>query len=259
MRLPAPSASTESARPAGLRAGAGAALAAALLGAGHLASCALDEYPDRDPLVVEGAPVDSLEFLPPGARYVLADSAAGVLVKGYRPGYACTEITAMGLERRAGWDPPGYVAKVGFKLPAEPTCPLLDSARDSVVAARFGEADGPVARLLDSAGRTLDEAGIVRGTLSTDSLVHVAPALTASKGRFTYRDSSGFLGRQLFADSLGPCELLNHADFSERRDTTVVRYSWVTLDPVSAPDSCAGPTRQDTLTPLPARNPAGPT
>jgi hypothetical protein len=231
----------------------GAIPAAALLGICLIASCSLDEYPDRDPLVVESAPVDSLEFLPPGVRHLLADSASRVLVAGYRPGYACTEITAMDLERRAGWDPPGFTARVGFRLPAEPTCPLLDSARDSVVEMRFGESDGPVVRLLDSTGQVLDQAELVRGTLSSDSLVHVSPALTAAKGRFTYRDSSGFLGRQLFADSLGPCERLNHAVFAERRDTTVVRYSWITLDPAFAPDSCSGAPRQDTLTPLPER------
>jgi hypothetical protein len=239
--------------PARRRPARGPALAAALSGACLIASCSLDEYPDRDPLVVESAPVDSLEFLPPGVRYLLADSASRVLVAGYRPGYACTEITDLGLERRPGWDPSGFTAKVGFRLPAEPTCPLVDSARDSVVEMRFGESDGPVVRLLDTAGRVLDRAELVRGTLSSDSLFHVSPALTATKGRFTYRDSSGFLGRQLFADSLGACELLNHADFAVRRDTTVVRYSWVTLDPAFAPDSCSGAARQDTLTPLPAR------
>lgn len=254
MRPPALSASTEGVRPAaGRRPFRGAFLAAALLSAGLPASCSLDEYPDRDPLVVERAPVDSLEFLPPGVRYLLADSASKVRLAGYRLGYACTEITALGLGRRAGWDPPGYVAEVGLRLPAEPTCPLEDAPRDSVVEMRFGESDGPVVRLLDSAGGVLDQAELVRGTLSTDSLVHVSPALAAVNGRFTYRDSSGFLGRQLFADSLGSCERLNHADFTERNDTTVVRYSWVTLDAAFAPDSCAGSAHQDTLTPLPAR------
>jgi hypothetical protein len=217
------------------------------------AGCMTEQYPDRDPLVVENAPVDSLAFLPPGARYVLEDSLSAILFQGYRPGYACTEVTALDLSRRAGLNPPGFSARLDLRLPARPTCAITDSARDTVAEFRFTAADGPVVRLLDSSGTVLDTALLVEGALSADTLVHVGPALTASEGRFTYRDSSGTLGRLLFADSLGACEFLNHAEFSEQRDTTTIRFTWVTLDPSAAPDSCMGPSRQDTITPIPAR------
>lgn len=226
-----------------------AALAAVLLAW----ACTDSEWPDRDPVAVDRAPVDTLEFLPPGSRYLLTDSLARVRVGGYRKGYACTRFTAFDLEERPFNDPPGWSARVGLELPSRPSCAAESGPRDSVLLRRFASAEGPVIRLLDSLGNVLDTATLVRGILQSDSLILKAPALSASKGRFVFRDTTLGAQRLFSADSLGPCERLNHADWSRKGDTTTVRYTWVTLDAPADTGSCAGATRLESLAPVPAR------
>jgi hypothetical protein len=255
MMPPVYSASPESARPLFGRGGSAFAASAAIACSAALAlvlsACGGDDWPDRDPLVIENAPVDSLEFLPRGSRFLLADSPSSVRVRGYHLGYACTEVLAFRLDRR-GTPSPSWSARIRLRLPPAPTCAQDTAARDSTLALRFAASDGPVIRLADSLGVLLDTATLVRGVLSFDSLVHKAPALATFNGRFHYRDTSGLLRRELATDSLGACESLNHAEFRRRGDTTVVRYSWVTREPASPSDSCAGPVRREALEPAPS-------
>lgn len=257
MRPPAPASQPDPARSAPPRRRAPATVRVPAAAAGFLAGLALlmpactgSEWPDRDPIEVRGAPVDTLEFLPPGSRYVLVDSLTEVRVGGFRLGYRCTEILAFGLERRTS-PSAGYAARLDYRLPADPDCPLDSGARDSVLAARFAAADAPAARLLDSLGAVLDTALAVRGTLSHDSLELRAPSLSVFKSRFFFRDTVGSAGRMLSADSLSSCEFLNHAEYVRKSDSLkVIRYSWVTLDAAAAPDSCRGPLHGDFLAPL---------
>lgn len=215
-----------------------------------LAACTGSEWPGRDPIEVRGAPVDTLEFLPRGARFVLLDSLTEVRVGGLRLGYRCTEILAFGLERKAS-PVPGYAVRLDYRLPADPDCALDPGARDSALAARFEAADGPTVRLVDSLGAVLDSARAVRGTLHRDSLELKAPALTVFASRFFFRDTLGTVPRLLSADSLTSCEFLNHAEYERKSDSLkVIRYSWVTLDASAAPDSCRGPLHGDFLEPL---------
>lgn len=228
--------------------------AACLLGLALLPGCTDREWPDREPLAVDPAPVDSLEFLPAGSRFVLEDSLTPVLFR-FRSGYACTRLTAFGLDLRASADPAGYLPRLALELPPQPDCPLDTGARDSVLLHRFTSADRPVARLFNARGGApalvMDTASVVRGILSMDSLKLKASADTASRGRFRYRDSTGTLRRQLWADSLPPCEFLNHAEYRRNGDTLAVRFSWVTLDPAS-PEACGGAARADTIHAIPA-------
>lgn len=217
--------------------------------------CTQSEYPDRDPLVIDRAPVDSLEFLPVGSRFILEDSLSGVLFRGFHLGYVCTRITTIELERLGSIQPPRYMARLGLKLPSEPTCALDSVARDSVLMRRFTAADGPTVTLTDSLGFVLDTAEVARGILLTDSLLLVAPAVSAFHGRFFFRDTVGSLSRILSADSLSSCEYLNHAEYRKngKGDTTTVTFTWLQKDVAASPDSCKGPTRRDALVPMPAR------
>lgn len=227
----------------------------AALSALWAAGCATDDWPDRDPLVVERAPVDTLEFLPRGSRFILQDSLAEVRFGGIRLGYACTKVLAFDLEKKSSLPSPGWSALLSLELPAVPDCALDDSSRSDTLSRRFPASEGAVVRLLDSAGKVLDTAFLARGVLAFDSLDLKSPALSVSQGRFTFRDTIGGVGgaaRRLSADSLTSCEFLNHADFRRHGDTTTVRYSWITLDAAESPDGCQG-MRQDALEPLQRR------
>jgi hypothetical protein len=203
--------------------------------------------------------VDSLEFLPPGARFALEDSLTPVLFRGFRTGYVireeddCTEVRILELEERApaAGSPGGFSARVSLRLPADAACPVDTAPRDSVHLRRFARGDGPTLRLLDTLGGVLDSAALVRGVLAFDSLVLAPPAKSITRYRFAYRDTVDALPPVLSADSLNACEFLNHADLLRAGDTVRVRYSWVTLDPAPANDSCRGPVHADFLTPLP--------
>lgn len=217
--------------------------------------CTASEWPDRDPLRVDNVPVDSLEFLPPGARYALEDSLTPVLFRGFRIGYACTDIRILELEAAppAPGAPAGYVARVGLELPGDADCPVATAPRDVELRRRFAGGADSVLRLLDTLGGVLDSVVRVRGTLDSDSLVLVPPAKSTSRYRFAYRDSIGGAPPVLSADSLGPCESLNHADYLRSGDTVRVRYSWVTRDPAPGNDSCRGPVHADAVEPRPRR------
>lgn len=239
------------------RPGAGAAalvLWAALAAAYALSACSGDEWPERDPIVIERAGVDSLEFLPAGTRYILADSLTSVRVRGLRLGYACTRILAMDLEENTFVQPPGFAARIRLELPSAPTCAALDSAVDTVIQRRFDASEGPDIILLDTAGAPFDTAVLVRGTSVLDSFVHVPGSIAniTIAGRFTWYDTATVSPRTLAADSLNSCELLSHAEWSRRRDTTTVRYTLVTLDSAASPDSCRG-TRTDRIENVRAR------
>lgn len=223
--------------------------------AAFFSGCTQSEYADRDSLVIDRAPVDSLEFLPVGSRFLLEDSLSEVLFRGFHLGYVCTRITTLELERLGSIQPPRYMARLGLRLPPKPTCALDSIAEDSVLMRRFTASDGPTATLVDSLGSVLDTAEVVRGILLRDSLQLVAPALSAFHGRFFFRDTVGTLQRMLTADSLNSCEYLNHAEYRKNRkgDTTRVTFTWVLKDAAASPDSCKGPTRRDALVPVPAR------
>lgn len=248
MRPPAPASPPERRGPAGSPA---RLLAAAWAGiACLLPACTASEWSDRDPIVVRGAPLDTLEFLPPGSRHILLDSLTEVRVAGIRLGYRCTEILAFGPEWKTS-PVPGYAVRLDFRLPADPDCPLETGVRDSVIAVRFAAADGPTVRLLDSLGTVLDSAEAVRGRLSHDSLELKGSAATAFNSRFFFQDTSMPGGRLLRADSLSSCERLNHAEYARKSDTlAVVRYSWVTLDVPVPGDTCRWTPADRVIVPL---------
>ena len=227
---------------------------AAALALASLLGCADAVWPDRDPRATE-VRVDSLKLLPAGGRYLLKDSLSSVLFRGYNKGYLCSRLLEFGLVPDSA-DPLALVARVRVELPSDAGCPL-DSARDSLASQRFRGAPDTVLRLLAGPGRPTDSARLVRGRLDQDSLVYVTSTTgTVTRGRFTYRDSSSLAGRLLHADTLGPCESLNHAAFTKSKDTTKVRFSWVALDPIpsAGADSCrAGPVDRDDLAVRPAR------
>lgn len=260
MRPPAPASPPKRRRLprplAAFKAAGATVAAAALLGiAGLLPACTGSDWPEREPIEVRGAPVDTLEFLPVGSRYVLVDSLTGVRVGGFRLGFrpvtGCARILAFGLEKEAA-PVPGYSVRLDYRLPAVPDCPLDSGARDSVLAVRFAAADAPVVRLVDSLGAVLDTAFAVRGRLFRDSLELRAPALSAFNASFYFEDEGfGPRGRFLQADSLSPCESLNHAEYVRKSDSLkVIRYSWVTVDPASPGDSCRVPERRESLVPV---------
>lgn len=253
MHLPANSDSIEPMPPK--RRFTSAYLAAAFAGLIWAGGCTESEWPDRDPLVVDRVPVDSLEFLPPGARFALEDSLTPVLFGGFRAGYACTQIQILELEPRSAGPgrPAGFAARVRLQLPGNAACPVDTSPRDSEHLRRFTHGDGPTLRLLDTLGDVQDSVALVRGALAFDSLELKPPALSTSRYGFDYHDTAGGLPRVLSADSLNACEFLNHADFLRVGDTVWVRYSWVTLDPAPENDSCRGDVHGDSLTPLPRR------
>lgn len=234
--------------------------AALLLLAGyslHLGACSGDEWPDRDPLIVEHAPVDSLEFLPADTRYLLADSLTPIRVSGMRLGYACTRVLSLDLEGQAFAQPHGFAARMRLELPATPTCALDDSTRDSVLLRRFALSEGPVVRLVDSSGAILDSAWLAPGVAAQDSLV-TTPKATGGltfRGRFYYYDTTAEppYRHRLASDSLGACERLYRAERTSRGDTTTVRYTLVTLDSLASPGICDVVPRRDSLTVLPAR------
>ncbi len=230
-------------------------LAAAVAGLIWAVGCTESEWPDRDPLVVDEVPVDSLEFLPPGARFALEDSLTPVLFRGFRAGYACTQVQLLELEPRAAGpaSPSGLAARVRLQLPGNAACPVEASPRDDSLLRRFARGDGPTLRLLDTVGGVLDSVALVRGVLAFDSLELEPPALSTSRYRFFYDDTAGGQPRLLSADSLNSCEFLNHADYLRSGDTVRVRYSWVTLDPAPENDSCRGDLHGDALEPLPRR------
>jgi hypothetical protein len=216
--------------------------------------CTGSDWADRDPIEIRGAPIDTLEFLPVGSRFVLLDRLTEVRVGSFRLGCSlgdrCAEIVSFGLEK-ASSPVEGYAARLDYRLPAVPDCPLDSGVRDSVLALRFGPADMPVVRLLDSLGAVLDSAHAVRGSLSHDSLVLRSPAISAFNSRFFFSDTTGFQGRILSADSLTSCDSLNHSEFVRLSDSlSVIRYSWVTVDPATANDSCRGPSHRESMVPV---------
>lgn len=249
-----PASSAPSARSAAATWVAGLSACLAVWMAVLASGCTGSEWPDRDPIEVRGAPVDTLEFLPAGSRYVLIDSLTKVRVGGFRLGFnlddGCARILAFDLAK-AATPRAGYAVRLDYRLPAYPDCPLDSGTRDSALSVRFTAADSPIVRLVDSLGAVFDTAAAVRGTLAFDSLELKSPALSTFRGRFFFRDTLGTVGRLLSADSLAACEFLNHAEYIRKSDSLkVIRYSWVTLDPASAPDSCKGAAHGDFLTPV---------
>ncbi|MDB5104516.1 MAG: hypothetical protein JWP91_2205 [Fibrobacteres bacterium] len=221
----------------------------------HL-GCGGSTYPDRDPATVEDIRVDSVKILPYGSRYLLGDSATPLAILGFYPGYRCSRILEIGIADAPTGIPPAYRPSTRVRLPGTPDCALDTigrASRDTTVPHVFGS-DASMVRLANSAGRITDSARVVRGTLAFETLSgKLGIAGTLSKGQWTYRDSSAVASRRLFGDSLPPCRFLNQADFEKTGDTVTVRFSYVTLDPSAAPDSCNGAAHADSLDPAKPR------
>jgi hypothetical protein len=218
------------------------------LAAAFFSGCSQSAWPEREGRTVDNASVDSLKILPIGSRYILADSLTALLFDGFHKGFTCSRVLEMGVEKRSSdSSSTEYRPKLSLQLPASAECPFDSGGEDSVAFHAFG-ADEHLIRLFGSAGGSTDEAPVVKGRRDSDSLVYVADSLKGmSKGRWVYQDTAAGAARMLRSDSLGPCERINQAEFRQSKDTTRVRYTWVTLD------TCTGAVHPDSATVLPAR------
>lgn len=236
-----------------LRGLASAALAlAAVLSA--LQGCGVGTDLDRDPATVDGIRVDSVRILPLGSRFVLADSATRLAFRRFHAGYACSRVLEMGLAAQGSGDPAVFAPKTSVRLPGSEDCALDTAGRDTAITFVFGAGPAGV-RLTNSAGKATDSAAVARGKIAFDSLQGKFSPLTHtfSLGLFTVRDSSGGKPRVLFADSLTPCQSLNHANFTAKADTSLlIRYSLIGRDSTAAADTCHGGTHRDSIPVLPA-------
>src|SRR5689334_19197747 len=107
----------------------GLAIGVALLVAG----CDVGTWPKREAKVVSDVHVDSLKLAPNGSRFILADSATGVLFKGFHRGFACTRVLDIGIDPTdLRTSPPGYLPVLTLQLPADGQCPLDTGASDSL-------------------------------------------------------------------------------------------------------------------------------
>jgi hypothetical protein len=220
----------------------------AVLAAALLSGCSQSAWPEREAKAVDNVAVDSLKFLPIGGRFILADSSTPVLFDGFHKGFACTKMLDIELVRRgADSVPAGYHPKLALQLPSTGECPFDSAASDTVIGHVFPAGEDTV-RLFGSQGHETDFAPLVRGRIAADSLVYLTDSLkTVVKGRWVYRDTAAGAGRMLRGDSLEPCERLNQAEFVQAKDTTRVRYTWVTLD------SCSGGVHADSVPVIPAK------
>jgi hypothetical protein len=218
------------------------------------AACSVDPWGDREGTTVRDIAVDSLRFMPLGGRFVLKDSAAPIAFLGYHAGYLCAKILEMGVRDIPVGEPPAFLPSTRVRLPGNPDCAFDSGGRDTTVPHAFS--GGSVIRLANSGGTLTDSALLVSGTMAFDSARGaLGVAGTFTSGHFTYREASTLAPGLFFADSLPPCVRLNHADFEKnaKGDTVMVRYSWVTLDGVSAPGGCAGPAEPDSVAVAPHR------
>lgn len=215
-----------------------------------LAACGEGVYGDRDPATVDGIRVDSVRILPFGSRFVLADAPTRLRFIRIKTGYACSEVLRMDLSSLPTGSPAVFKPDTRIRLPAVPDCALDTAGRDTTVTHVFG-ADPAFVRMGNSSGKATDSARVVSGTLGQDSLIGVLGlAGTLSKGPWTFRDTSSQASRMLFGDSLASCSVFNHASYSRIKDTVWIRFSYVTLDPSAAPDSCHGGAHADSVAPI---------
>jgi hypothetical protein len=203
-----------------------------------LAACSVDPGADRAGTVAAGIAIDSVRFLPFGSRFVLRDSASPVAFLGYHAGYLCSRFLLLGLADAPAGDPPAYRPDTRVRLPASDECALDSGGRDTTAAGIFS--GGALVRLANPMGVVTDSALPVPGRLGYDSLRGIPDSSGAlAAGNVLYRDSAA-AGPELRIDSLPACRYLNSADREKRKDTLLVRYSWVDLDPASQADSCRG-------------------
>jgi hypothetical protein len=215
-----------------------------------LAACGEGIYGDRKPTTVSNIRVDSVRILPFGSRFVVADVPTRLRFLRFHAGYACSDVLRMELSSLPSGSPAVFRPATRVSLPSVPDCALDSLGRDTTVSHVFG-ADLDSVRVGNSSGKVTDAAQVVRGTLALDSLVGVLGiAGTLSKGPWTFRDSSSQASRMLFGDSLASCRIFNHASYERIKDSVRVRFSYVTLDPSAAPDSCRGGAHADSAAPI---------
>lgn len=241
---------TESIRSVSARASAIRALAIQFAAA-FLAACGGGVYPERDPATMENVRVEGARFLPPGGRFILADSATRIGFTGMQIGYACSEILTVELASIPAGTPPAFRPSTRVRLPASPDCAVDTAGIDTVVLHAFPGAPGATrVRLANSNGAVTDSALLVNGTIGYVLLSGVPGiAGTLSNGPWTFRDSSGLAPRRIYGDSLPSCRHLNQATYAKSKDTVTVRLSFVTLDSAAAPDACLGEPHADSLDP----------
>jgi hypothetical protein len=225
------------------------AITAAMLASAAMQACGVGSEIDRPAQSVSGIRVDSLKILPSGSRFILRDSAVRIRMGKFYPGYACSEILALGLDSIAAGSPPAYAPLTRVRLPASAECAVDTLGRDSVLTRVFREQAGWI-RLANSSGTITDSAQVVPGSISRDSLIgkFSADTHTFSQGAYTVVDSSVQAQRSLYADSLVCGQSLNQAEYATHGDSLRVRLTVVTLDSAARPDTCRGHTHPETIT-----------
>jgi hypothetical protein len=213
-------------------------------------ACGGGVYPDREAATVENVRVQSARFLPLGGRFILADSATGIRFTGMHIGYACSEILNVGLAPEMTGTPPAFRPSTRVRLPTAPDCPVDTAGIDTLITRVFtGATDTLRIRLANSTGAVTDDALLIRGSLEYDSLEGVITPGYIAKGPWLFRDSSSIGPRLFYGQDLSSCRFLNHATWSRTKDTVKVRFSFVTLDPAAAADTCRGEVRLDSIPP----------
>lgn len=213
------------------------------------AACSVDPGSDRLGTVAEGIAIDSVRFLPLGSRFALRDSATGIAFLGYHAGYVCARFLDLGLGDGPVGDPLAYRPATLVRLPGTDACALDSGNRDTVATHVFRDAD--TVRLATPGGMVTDAVRMVSGRFETDSLLGIPDSAgTLASGNLIFRGAPAQAEPGLQADSLPACRYIDAAEWEKRKDTLVVRITWVTLDPVTSAESCQGPSHADAFAPV---------
>lgn len=212
-----------------------------------LTNCGVHDYDDRAGAIANNIRVDSVLFVQPNTRYILADSTTQIRLKGIHLGYVCSEI--LKLELDSSFDLNALILKPNsqIRLPAQPTCAIDTSRnRDSVFNFVFRDGKKPISVVLRNSLDSITAlALILRGKVFSDSIdtvlspTHSSLTIKSGKDSVFFQDTLGIIKRYLVLKSVSTCVFLTQATITKKDSvSTKVKYSWILQDSTVAQDTC---------------------
>lgn len=218
-----------------------------LMGVFFFTSCGVHQYDNREGTIATNIRIDSLQFVPQGTRFILADSSTAIRFKGIHLGFLCSEILKLGFDSTFDLNTLVLTPISQIRLPAEPSCAIdTTQHRDSIFKLIFKEGNKPISVVLQNSSNSVTaSATILRGKIFTDSIDTVLSptnnSLTIKSGKDSifFQDTLGVLKRQLIAKTVSSCLFLHQATLVKKDSmSTKVRYSWILKDSTLAQNKC---------------------